>query len=371
MEAQSAIGGSSLLHALALSSATLILVGLIAKVSSSLQPLDRRKAEKGTFDIKTAPKRILSSILGVLLPFYASMQLGGAKTALVLLTAAAAGLAALDHKPGRHTPWDDIRRTIKSRKATCGVLLLGSIADAINSGNITTTLLGHGALLVSILLVPPPLPTAGWSIRTKSESEASYINQDPPRTSLPKPISPLVNSFENTLLTIASGLLLTVITILYSLISFSSPFLSYHALGFATLSVASATALVYFSLPAALRSQKHIGLVLGCVLTTFFGIFEQYNAGFWPTLPFISAIFVGAVMFDVRSPTLSAPHAHGHSHSGHKHSHDHQHDHQHDHHLHGNHSRLSAFLIAQATPGSIIHSVLIEKDSRRIAYFGV
>jgi zinc transporter 5/7 len=79
------------------------------------------------------------------------------------------------------------------------------------------------------------------------------------------------------------------------------------------------------------------------------------------------AFLFGAISIDTGS-TLSKSHSHDHSHAGHQHSHSHDHG---DHHLHGNHSGLSSFIIARCTPGSILHSVMIEKDSRRIAYFGV
>ncbi|KAH7075028.1 cation efflux family-domain-containing protein [Paraphoma chrysanthemicola] len=363
---------SQLLHALVLSSATLTLVGVIAKITSSLQPLDRRKSEKapGTFDISKAPKRMAHNVLSVLLPFYAAMQLGGPKVALVLLTAVAAGLGALGRKPGKHTPWDDLRRTLRTRYATCSALSLSVIADILGSHTSAAAVLGWLAILTSVLLVPPPLPTAGWSLIMGSQGQTSYVTQSDGRASLPKPSSPLVNSFENTLLTIASGLSLAVVAILYSLFSSSVPSLSHHTIGFSTLSVASAAALVYFSLPSALRSQKNIGLALGGFGIVAFHLWEHLSTfGFdYFIFPFACAGIVGAVMFDTRSPAVAShSHKHGHSHSGH----DHAHDHAHDHHLHGNHSRLSAFLIARATPGSIVHSVLIEKDSRRIAYFGV
>jgi zinc transporter 5/7 len=371
VETPSVASHSQLLHALTLSSATLVLVGVIAKVSSSLQPLDRRKAEAspGTFKVSNAPRRIAHNVLSVLLPFYASMQIGGAKAALALLVAVAAGLGALDRKPGKHTPWDDVRRTLRTRKATCGALFSVMLADTLVTSNITRSLIGYGSLLVSMFLVPPPLPTAGWSLIMGSQGQTSYVTQGSGRASLPKPSSPLINSFEDTILTILSGLSLTVVTILYSLVSSSYASLSHHVLGFTTLSIASATALVYFSLPAALRSQKHIGLMVGCILVAAVHTWEHFSTStfFWVAFPFACATLVGSVMFDTGFLVTSAhKHSHGHSHSGHDHKHD-----QHDHHLHGNHSRLSAFLIARATPGSIIHSILIEKDSRRIAYFGV
>jgi zinc transporter 5/7 len=370
VEALTLEGHSQLLHALSLSSATLILVGVIAQISSSLQPLDRRKADKspGTFDIRSAPKRMAYNVLSVLLPFYAAMQLGGARVALALLTAVAAGLGAMDRKPGKHTPWDDMRRTLRTRKVTCGAISLAMIADIMTSHTATHPILGYASLLTSMFLVPPPLPTAGWSLIMGSQGQTSYVAQGSGRASLPKPSSPLVNSFENTLLTIASGLSLTVVAILYSLFHSSSPSLSHHALAFSTLSIASATALIYLSLPSSLRSRKHVGLALGSILIAAVYTWEQLSTSsfLWLSVPFACAGLVGAVMFDTKSASIAAAHSHGH---GHSHS-DHKHD-AHEHHLHGNHSRLSAFLIARATPGSIVHSILIEKDSRRIAYFGV
>ena len=372
VETHNSASHAQLLHALVLSAATLLLVGIVARIDSSLQPLDRRKAEKSvTFDIKTAPKRVAYNILSVLLPFYASMQLGGAKTALGLLIAVAGGVGALDQKPGKHTPWDDMRRTLRTRKATCGALLLAAVADVWTSNNVSAVSLGYGALLTSIALVPPPLPTAGLSIMTTTPGQGSYVGHETSRASLPKPSSVLVNSFENQILTLASGLLLTVVCILYSLVSSATPSLSLYALGFTAASIVSAAGLIYLSLPASLRSHKHIGLALSCVLVMVVNIWQHslLPVDFtWYLLPQASIALIGAVVFDTRSSAVSTSHSHfhGHSHAGHGHSHDHQ-----AHHLHGNHSMLSAFLISRATPGSIVHSILIEKDSRRIAYFGV
>lgn len=363
---------SQLLHALTLSSATLLLVGLIAKASSTLQLLDKRKPDKSlrTFNLSAVPKRVTYNVLSVLLPFYASMQLGGAKVGLVLLTAAAAGLGALDPKPGKNTPWDDLRRTLRTRKATCGAILLAIIADTATSPNTSRPFPGYTSLLTSVFLVPPPLPTAGWSLIMGSQGQTNYVTQESSRASLPKPSSPLINSFESTLLTLVSGLVLTVFTIIYSLIHSSSPPLTKHAIGYSTLSIASTAALIYFSLPTALRSQKNVGLALGSVFVAAVHSWEQYStSGFlWISFGFTCAGLVGAVIFDTQ-PSKVTGHLHSH---GHSHSHSgHNHDHNHDHHLHGNHSRLSAFIIRRTTPGSILHSILIEKDSRRIAYFGV
>jgi zinc transporter 5/7 len=372
--------GSRLLHACTLTSTTLILVGLISKIrSSTQQPLDRRKSfgntEKagGTLDALWgigSVWRIITNVLGMVLPFYATMQLGGARTGLLLLVAVSAGLGGLDLKPGKHTLWDALKRTFRTRKATCATVVLTMLLDVFFSTASSAALLGYFALTTSIVAMPPPLPTAGWSLVTgfKGQNE-SWSTQGSARLSLPKPSSPLINTPEDTLLTLGSGIVLMVITVLYSILFSTTPSASNHAMVFSVLSVASATALIYFALPSALRTQKKAGLGFGCILVAAFAFWEQQTS--WQTnvlFPLICALAFGAITFDTRAPAISQTHSHDHSHSGHKQSHAH---HDHDHHLHGNHSRLSALLISSCTPGSILHSILIEKDSRRIAYFGV
>jgi zinc transporter 5/7 len=223
------------------------------------------------------------------------------------------------------------------------------------------TALGVLALATSVLAIPPPLPATGWSLNTgiRGASDSST------RVSLPKPSSSLVHTPEDALLTLAAGGFLTVITILFSVFSSSSPSMTHHAIFFSPFSIASAAALMFLSLPSALRTQNKAGLALGSCLITAFGIWEHLDSyKFCLLFPMISALIFGAVSFDTGT-AMARPHSHSHAHTGHKHAH------SHDHHLHGNHSRLSAFLIAQCTPGSIAHSVMIEKDSRRIAYFGM
>ncbi|KAF2478040.1 cation efflux protein [Lindgomyces ingoldianus] len=369
-------GGSQFLYACTLSSTTLILVGIISKIRSLDQPLDRRKSFGGSespgnaLDVLrnlSSLGRMCNTIFGVLLPFYAAMHLGGAITAFVLLTAVTAGIGGFDHKPGKHMIWDSWKRTLRTRKVTCGILVLAAILHMLGSEGSLSVLSGHLALTASVLVIPPPFPTAGWSLVTGlKDSNESWNSRGSTRIALPKPSSPLTSSPEDTLLTIVAGVCLTVFTILFSIISSDSPSIARDPIVFSTLSVASATALIFFSIPSALRSQKKVGLALGCLLVIVFGGFESSNT--WQGtlyLPLICALSFGAVSFDTKTPVPHA-HSHGHSHSGHKHAHAH-----HDHHLHGNHSKLSELLIEQCTPGSIIHTIMIEKDSRRIAYFGV
>ncbi|KAF2195352.1 hypothetical protein K469DRAFT_615891 [Zopfia rhizophila CBS 207.26] len=371
---------SQLLHACTLSLATLILVGIISKIRSLNQPLDRRKSFGnseasgntlgGILNIQSL-WRIGSNILSILLPYYAAMQLGGARAALVLLTAIATGIGSFDHhRPGKKSSlWDACRRSIRTRRATCGVILLGLLWDVFDSSTSPSgAMLGHLALVASVLAIPPPLPTTGWSLVVKSSgSDEPWNTQTAARASLPKPSSPLVNTPEDTLLTIAAGVLLTFLTIFFSIVSSPSPSIAHHAILFSTLSVASATALIFFSLPSSLRSQKKSGVALGCFLITAFGVLQPPATSIgYLYIPALCVLSFAAIIFDTTS-SISQTHTHS-EHSGHKHAHLHS---QSEHHLHGHHSKLSVFLIELCEPGSIVHSILIEKDSRRIFYFAI
>lgn len=363
-------GGGQLLHACTLSSATLLLVGIISKFRLTAdEPLDRRKAYEGGEKSKHAscfsPSLVWRGFvhaLGVLLPFYATMQLGGATTALFLLASFTAGLGSLEQKPGKKSAWDNIKRTLRTRTTTYGSLCLFVLVHSLTGTDSAGVLLGFIALAVSIFAIPLPLPTTGWFLMT-SQSQNGWTTNTSTRATLPKPSSPLVSTLLDADLTLAAGLILTCFTVLFAQFSSVAPSLSHHAILLSTLSIASATASVYFSSPSALRSSKKTGLAIGGLLAATFAHVE-YQA--WHNYVTFT-IVLGATAFDTRASSLSRPSSHDHSHSDHNHSH----SHGHDHHLHGNHSKISAFIIARCTPGSIIHSVMIEKDSRRIAYFGV
>ncbi|KAI0132924.1 cation efflux family protein [Xylariales sp. AK1849] len=65
-------------------------------------------------------------------------------------------------------------------------------------------------------------------------------------------------------------------------------------------------------------------------------------------------------------------HAHAHAHA-HAHDHDHDHDHAHDHghvHVHAaNYSRVTGLLLPYTSRWPLLHTIMMEKDSRRIFYF--
>jgi len=371
------------IHACILSAATLLLVGVLSKLSPLEQTLDRRKsfgnAEHDTSDTLWSSRslgRMVQRMASIFLPFYAAMHLGGSRTAIVLLTAVAAGIGALDYRPVKHSLLDNLKRTIRTRKLSCSVLLFGITCDFLAaSENWSALLAGHLALVIAVVAIPPPLPSGSLPLVIESKDgghDAPWSAQTVSKLSLPKPVSPLNSSAQDVVITLAAGGALGIFAIVASIISSFSVSVSYHTLSFSSLSIASAAVLFFFSLPSSLKTPKKYGLALGCSIIALSAFFEPSAA--WEGLPYISvlsALSFAAVTFDTPT-TTSHQHSHRHPH-GHSHSHGHKHSHVRvqDHHLHGNHSRLSEFLIKKCTPGSITHSILLEKDSRRIAYFAV
>jgi hypothetical protein len=89
-----------------------------------------------------------------------------------------------------------------------------------------------------------------------------------------------------------------------------------------------------------------------------------------------------ALALDKRSASGHHSHGHSHSHSSHDHSHSshdhshsngHSHGHSHDHDDHHHNaappSAVTKFLLRKFEGNPLVHSILIEKDSRRISYF--
>ncbi|KAF2996422.1 putative zinc transporter msc2 [Curvularia kusanoi] len=388
--AQTAANDAYMLNALYLTSTTLLVVGLIARARSSLeQPLDRRKAEGSTSIASTLGqagriKQIISNIAGVLLPFYATMQIGGAKTALVLLTAVAAGLGATDQKPGKHTRGDDLKRTLRTRRTTFAVLVFGTIVDVMAWGHPACALLGYGALFTSIFAAPPPLPTAGWSLVTGIQTQHSYVGKDSARASLPKPSSPLIGSIIHSVMIERDSrriayfgvlnLSFMVVQFFYGFVSGSLGLLtdSIHMLfDCAGLAVGLAAAVMSKWRPNARfpygygKIDTLSGFANGVFLLLvsveiIFDAFERLWEGH--ELQRLNELLVVSILgFLVNIVGLTA---FGHAHHGHGHSHDHgDHDHGHGH-SHDNENMQGIFLhiLADALGSvAVIISTLLTK----------
>lgn len=329
---------SSLIQACTLTSGTLLLVGILARIRSKERVLDRRKSSSASLQIEGlfgvgSMTRMLLSALSIGLPYYAAIQLGGMRTGLVILAALASDLTCSEKT-----------RSPLSRPATLTAVLLCLLGD-ISGFTIYTDsyhlFTGYLALALSIFTLHPPMPPS------------SFLQ------------SPLIATPSDTSITLVAGAVLSVLTFIVSLLFSVAPLVSPSSITYSTFSMASATAMVFYGQPSALRTSQKTGLALGCLLTATSSFL--FSPTIWPGCfanGALAALCYVGVQYD--SP-VTAQHSHD-DHGHHNHAHT-GHAHSHHHHKQGNVSMVTAFLLTRLEPGSLLHSILSEKDSRRIAYF--
>jgi zinc transporter 5/7 len=360
---------TALLEACIFSAAALLLVGILARIQSS-QTLDRRKglSDRTGGERLLRPEnisRVLSRILGVGLPYYASTHIGGVRTALVLLLVISSGLTGWATASNGKFTWQGTISAIRERKLTCAVVLLCGLFDVAGMTEASTRVnmfLGYTALFMSAFALPIPAATLGPQIFSRPPGASTSPRT--PSATLRRDISfesLLISSIEESNLTILAGAVLATLTITSSLLLSTAPGLSITATCFTMASISSFSGLVFFAKPLQLISANKLGYAAGLALTAVFGIFYDFES--WTT-PIVSAALCSlayfAVLFDI-SASPSSRHEH----------HEQEHGHQHAHgHASAKHSFLTAYILTFVTPGSIVDSIMRERDSRRIAYFG-
>jgi zinc transporter 5/7 len=352
---------SGFVEACQLASGTLLLVGILAKLRASERTMDRRK-ESGpsrhahfALNLSTAQALVIRT-LSVGLPFYAAMKLGGMRTGLVLLVSIAANLTCLDNALRPSTgQW--IQQAM-NRKLTLAAILLSAISDFAGftiHTSFSDLLLGYMALAVTVVYLNPPLPTANTSI------SSARVGSTGASRSLSWNASSLTCSKGDVNLTLIAGGLLSLITIGASILLGRSPSLVPSSIGLSTLSIASATAANVLAQPAALRSSAKAGLGLGCLLTASCAFL--FSPSLWPGTICnggLSALAFAGVLFDTLTSSSRDDHDHDHTHNVKTHQHNHA-DTQ--------YSPFTRLVLSNCEPGSLVHSIIIEKDSRRICYF--
>lgn len=363
--------GSSVIQACTLTSGTLLLVGFLAKIRSAERVLDRRKSSNASIHehgsgllSATAVAKMVQSFLSIGLPYYAAMQLGGMRTGLLVLVAVASGLM------GSSTV-RSLSQAFKTRQATLSAIILCIVADlsgmTLNADS-TKLILGYLAMAVSTSFLELPLPSraptfSGLQSGSQAEHSPSW-EQGVSRMINSSVTSPLVSNPADVSITIVAGFLLCLITVGASIFFDVSPPVSMSAMIFSALSMAAAATLILFGQPYALRTNQKAGLLLGCLVTASSSFL--FSPGIWPGSVVNGALcmlsYLG-VMYDTSSAAAHTGHGHNHDHAHTAHKHHHNHD------AHDGVSIITSFLLARVEPGSLYHGILVEKDSRRIAYF--
>ncbi len=373
-----------------LTSLTLVLVGLRGKIGiMSAAILDKRKKSlTGMEEVRKTQwihiaRRIAARFLTVGLPFYATSKIGGARVALVLLTALATNIMSIEDEATDFTGAKGWSRLLTQSRWTLVSILLQLVSDLAgftNSSAAVEIVLGYITLGMTVFILPPcflssrPRVSVVTSTAPASESKTSAVLatpwETPPtledKSSRAPTISPMICSPEDVDLTLYSGIALGISSTL--IFVFSGPSAgtwSEHQLAWSLLSTFT-TALALTTVdPRSLRGNKKVGLVLGSLMSTF--VLTMLCSEGWSSFIYQS-IFVSFSFAATRLDTHTAFSVSSSSNT---------HQHHHHHHQpaklnipeHAQMSRFSEYVIQHIPHWPLLHSILAEKDSRRIFYF--
>ena len=362
----------SFLGVCSLTAATLVLVGFIGEITGSPRSKSNPRTSSNTYEAFVSIgsfRRIAGRILSIGLPFYAVSKLGGERIAIVFLVALAAELVSKNPYVEETSRPKNCTRLALSRKWTILALALQCLSDLLNLTNNLSplqTASGYLALGVSIFLLPWPYPSMASKVVT---ANASVLSQDLKidgivtaqqdnaglgLDGLSCAQSPMISTARDTDLTIASGVLSTIISfVVFVLSSQQTQTLTLKLLlGGSIVSIASAASLILTDFKA-FKSQKGLSLIIGLSFT----IIVQELIDSHPLLPIL--LQVSLAIFSYLGVYLDAmtPHKKDHLYATHSHSHK------------ETHSKFTTILLRWSEDWSLLHSILLEKDSRRILYF--
>ena len=373
-----------------LTSITLILVGFrgvfgkayrgeVGQKTTSLGENQEGHLSAQTVHLAHKFRRVTGRFLTVWLPFYATLQLGASQVALIMLIGLASNIIAIEDEATDLTRIRTWKLLFAHRRWTVGSIILQLVCDlsGLTSGSTTTNIcLGYLALGLSVLVLPPSYPSSRPKVSVVSSSipaSGTATPTDPPitRETPPHPensavkalkTSPLIYSPEDSEFTLLSGTALGTFTVIMSI--FLRPAggqFSLAELGW-TFFTSFATAVSLTTTDQkSLRSNKSFGMVLGASLSLLLiaqlGI-DLWNLFYQTVLIGVSFAFTKLDTHAAFSSTSSYSTHHRHNHASSSHAGE-----------HASMSGFSEFILRNAPNNQLFHSIMVEKDSRRIFYF--
>ncbi|KAL1873310.1 putative zinc transporter msc2 [Paecilomyces lecythidis] len=298
-------------------------------------------------------------VLSLALPIYAATKIGPITVALSLLLASTSGLPVILTAGGSRT---NSKQKLSHKKLTLLTLLMFTIPGFLNLDTPVdgAPFKGYLALLafIFVLRLPFPEPVRGSGSASepgdsvpKALDAGTYPLADHNPASI---VSPFIATSDDIMLTIFSGGALAAFSLfLYFIRGTSSTGFSDIIWAFCTSS-AFATLLILAS-PVNLRSPQKLGMAAGSGFAVLLGALPHLESGLFGycTWALLAGVSYVAARFDAGQ---SGSDSHGHSHG-------------HHHHGSAKPSKVSAALIEFSEPYPLLHSILKERDSRRIFYF--
>lgn len=335
-----------------LTSVTLILTGCWQALRLGLQD----GSSKGTFKIKppqfsakTAGASFLQ-ICSVGFPIYASLKIGGFLVAFAISLAIASGVPTISAV----NSFGSFRAQLSQKRLTVALLATVVVLSFLgfNTSWDHESLTGYVALVVSVFAIRPPFSDAQGSLESVLGLSSNLgSNDSPSQQKLSNSNFPSIASPDNAGLAIFSGGFIALITTIFSIsrgdFSFGILDLLY------ALSVAGAFTLsLVYSSPSSLRAPQKFGLAVGTGAAVFCAVPVGDSVfGTYMTRSVVAAASFLTARLDDRQ--LGHTHDHHHSHSYYS----------------SESSKITKLILSYSEPYPLLHSILREKDSRRIFYF--
>lgn len=279
------------------------------------------------------------------LPYFAALELGGVKTALFSLAALAGGVSGVLRTSGG---WS---RLLGSQRGIAAVLCAWIAWEAVTAadGDLHAVMIAYIALLGSTLFLDSPFNSPALAPSAQESSRKLKLSAT---TGAVMFIPPLLNwmFFVATLDPDPRGPVEAHSTFfwwwLFAVIC------GWAGVTFTNIKIGSVITTVPFAIGAAASITGDLWLKAG----------EQ---SFWALAD--KSVLVGAALGAIYFDTASnnSHHDHGHDHNDHAHSHDHAPASSKS----KPPSRITQLLISASQPIPLLHSILIDRDSRRIFYF--
>ncbi|KAF4552464.1 putative zinc transporter cis4-like protein [Elsinoe fawcettii] len=352
------VAQSPMVKTAALVAATLVASGILVRIRSSPTSLDRRKKSDPNVQASGASmfssariQCLLKSALGIALPIYASMLLGGARVAIITVTAIASGLSS---STARFAPLPEVLQK------SAGFLLAFAGSVVLDFSHITSAqdwhnlAFGYLTLATSVVAIRPPfVENASLQFKTTGMSKASGSKVPNEIAKLPDFLSTRQSSDLSTL----TGIVIGLAAYSVCLVAGSMPEVSESAIIALLCATFSSTLANLFCNSAPIQSRPAVGLITSALvlsLITSFGDSMSWTAR-TANIGIVLASSAASA-YDSLSASPRSALDNTSVHTGHGHH-------------HGKVSVLTAFLLSRVRRGSLIYDILSEKDSRRIAYF--
>lgn len=372
----------------AVAAATLVFCALFGMIQNIASPSDhgnlspkssQKRASHTGWAIALHIRKAVKKVSTVALPFYAASTLGGARVVLIILVALFSKLMTLEDGGTALTDIKGWKQLLKYRPWTLSSILAQALFDYLNYTNPVgkeAYATGYLALTISIFALPPPFPSTirGVSSHGDSTSPTSgsvVLSSGFETPSIPEvaslkksTVSPLISSTNEINNTLQAGIVSAVLCwLLFLLSEIGATPLQLSTVGWFFLTSCTASACLLLAQPKSLQENKGLGTLTGAITSS--AIAYLFDPDIWRLLVFQGMLIsLSLLATQMDTPTVfpskseanqSRGAVHHHTASGHVHS--------------DEHSRLTKLLLEAFQHRPLLHSILVEKDSRRIFYF--